>query len=359
MKIPLLFVIQICVNNGGNVDPCNASASSYNGFVDAAGNASNNGLQCFTRINDRSLEQAFQPDLLSAILGHEVPSDNIRSHDIIDLSDFCMPLHILLKAFYIDGSGETSKFCRRDGFALYTMRYFRDGDLFLFSSNNITHTGYNGESIMAALERAEMPVPSSCSLYGPRPCIRLTSKCGFPGCPAQRCMTLSSINRIDLTNFSSDTIANSPNLADYEVVFTQKIQGSEKTHLHDITAGSQNRTQLPYDPYNPHKSFIRDDKSKSLKVVIEPHKVAYRCDFNLLPSEKRPLDHLLRAPIRNIAERGAGQPTRQFTTHLHQNSTTLGSMMHTSAVSDYTLGQAKSTFNLYVIAYTIMSYIFI
>jgi hypothetical protein len=303
-----------------------------------------NSLLCFANIGAPSFELAFPPTLFAAMMGHDaVPSSSVVCNDVIDLSDVKIPLNIFLAAIHVTGEGDLSQLRRREGHSLFLSRYFTDGDRFQYSSNNLTHSSYSGESIMNDLKACRMPAPIHWNGRGAAPTIRMTSKCGYAHCPAEKSLIVSAVDPI---SDSSPTSSLSGNHENYVVVCKQTRIGKAVQHEHH-SGFAQSRGQLAYDAFDPKISFVQNPKTKLLVKKQEVDKVAVRCDFTLLPLAKRPQDQQLRQPHQSIAAAGKGRPTAVYEQQLHSNAVQLGSNFYSSATHSYTLGQAKSKIFIY------------
>ena len=338
-----------------------------NSTTDIAGNP----LDCLSNIMDISMENAFQPGVFTSLFGHAVPKSSTRNNEMVDLEPFVIPLDLFLHSIYID---ENENLQRKEGFALFVSAYPRDGKKFLYSLRNFTCSSFNASDVIDFLSSGKMPFPEKAK-KGAQPCIRFNFKCGFANCQAQKQWILQNVQKrqqnIDpptifteenascsisssfpySSSFSSPSSASSSsaydnhipsdaigaiNLSSYDVQFQQCIIGLQTHHNHINEDGnSQHRTMLAYDPFEPKKTY------RNNSVFIEPEKVKVRCNFNLLPNEKRPDSHLLRSPIEKVANCGSGQPTANYVAHLHSTLHQHGEEVFSSSTLNYSLGQAK------------------
>lgn len=267
---------------------------------------------CFENVLSTEIPKVFNPTIIGAILGYNVPSGLISNNEMVDLSDFTFPLEFFRDGFYIDNN---MKLQRKEGSAVYFSRGNQDGDRFFFTNRNFT-----SNRIKLASSFFDWMTPDAWTAHAEElKSLKLETSCSVKNCPAKRAAKFDRIQKIEEGSKNFAYITDMTRLNAYEVVLKQSSSSTQ--HSHTIVDPTSMRGHLPYN---------LDDLSQSYKVAEgvgtrDITKISQRCDIRKLPENLRPNENLLRQQLQTQPLRPPRNRTMStYTGTLHNVGQRLG-----------------------------------
>lgn len=255
--------------------------------------------KCFENVLSNDLSLVFNPSILAALLGHDIPSGSMASEEVLNLDDFTFPLDKFRDGLYVDETDKKLK--KREGFSVYISKGFKDHQ-FPFGIGSFTVNALLDSNIFTTKFLPNVWTEHEKEFKS----LRFPMTCSVKGCSASRIMSFKEIRETSggretraaqsmivagirtLTNEVINISSQAVDLSHHEVVFTQRLSGTQSTHTHSIANGVLMRNHIPYNVENLEQSV------SGSHVSIQKSKLAKRCDILALPEEFRPSLNLIR-----------------------------------------------------------------